>query len=139
MRFKLSTFLIMAAVAPILIAAICYMAGCNNLANQTDQVIRSKLTKLTPRGTTAVDAIAQILASVQYDSGSAADADFLIAHEAATGTRAPLTPTDDRNIEHIVGSRSAGFMLKEIVIATWLFDDQDRVTEISIARRTYGP
>ena len=129
----------MAAVAPLLIAGICYVAGCNSLANQKDHVIQSKFIKLTPPGTTAVDAISKILASVQFDGGSAADADFLIAHEAATGKRAPLTPTDDRNIELVVGRRSAGFMLEEIVIATWHFDDQDRVTGISITRRTYGP
>ncbi|QDU29236.1 hypothetical protein ETAA8_43430 [Anatilimnocola aggregata] len=127
LRFKLSKLLAVTTFMPVIIAAAFYLGGCNQVVHsgQSDQLIRRRLLTGTPRGTSAKDVLAFIAKNFNDGAGSQ--------------VLPSLAPNEQRTIEAVVARGSAGYMLAELVTATWHFDDQDRVTYILISRSHYGP
>jgi len=142
MRYRLRTLLIVLAVGPLIIAAAWYLLGFGNETYRrtlrADSAIRNELLAKTPVGTPASKVLAYVVNEVAHEGEVSAYYNWARAHEASTGTFS-VNRTDDRTIEAIVGERSVLPLLVEDVTATWHFDDNDRVSDITVERNGYGP
>jgi hypothetical protein len=142
MRYRLRTLLLMAALIPPAIAAAWYFGGCGKVGvsrYSQNAAIRSKLLAHTPPGTSAVDVLSFVITSLRHQEPVDCYFEYLQAYEASTAQSAPVVPTNSKTIEVIVTEWPAAWMMSELVIATWHFDDKNRVSDITIQRRTTGP
>jgi hypothetical protein len=124
--YNLRTLLISVAVIPPMIAAVWYLLGYGNetyrRSLRADSVIRDELLAATPPGTPASKVIAYANRELEYGPSDSYSDSFLAGKP---GTRSAT-----------VGLRAVHFAATEYVTATWHFDANNRLTDISIARRT---
>ena len=143
MRFRLRTLLIAVAVVPALVSLGWYVLGFGNetyrRALRADSTIRDELLSATPRGTSAQKVLSYVVNELAHEEPADGYYEWVRAYDASTGRVSSIVPTDDRTIEVIVGERSAGFMMVELVSATWHFDGNDLVSDITVERYTFGP
>jgi len=69
---------------------------------------------------------------------------YVNALESRTGKRSGAIRSTanfhtGNSISAIVSERAVGFLLSELIVADWHFDDQDRVADITIDRHCLGP
>ena len=76
------------------------------------------------------------VSSVGHERGNAYYK-WVQTYSTSTGRKSDLEPTDDRTISLTTRSRPTG-KAEEHVRAIWHFDENDRVTDISIERNAIG-
>jgi hypothetical protein len=145
-NFTLRRLLLAAAIVPPLIAALWYWFDLGRVHAGSDaNKARTKLLSYTPPGTTAKEVI-RFVADDLHQAGpgqGSAYYRYLQDYRASTGKDANLVPTDsitgERTIEAIVSSLPAGFMMASEVMATWHFDKQDKLVDITTMGYGIGP
>ena len=142
MRYRLRTLLIVLAVAPLIIASAWYLLGFGNetyrLTRKADSAIRDELLAKTPVGSPAAKVLSYVVNELAHEAPINGFYDWVRAHEVSAGEFS-VVPTLDRNIKAIVGMRSSGFMMTEYVKATWHFDSNHQVSDITVERYALGP
>jgi len=142
-RFTLRQLLLTAAVFPPLIAAVWYCFDLGRVHTGSEEnAVRKKLLTYTPPGASAMQVLAFVVNDLHRSGQGNAYHQYLEDYRASTGRDddLQLTPTGDeftgeRTIEVVVSSRPSGLVTHE-VSATWHFDAQDRLTDITT--RSYG-
>lgn len=142
MRYSLRRLLLILAITPPVLALGWYCGGCGKVGvsrYSQDAAIRSKLLAHTPPGTSASDVIVFVFDSLRHEEPVDVHFEYLEAFEASTGRQVPAVPTEAKTIEVIVTEWPADFMMSELVIAIWHFDEKGCVRDITIERRNIGP
>ena len=142
MRYRLRTIIVLAAI-PLLGAAAWYVMAKDRVTISswsTDDSIRRTLLEHTPVGSSPRTVIAFIHDSLSPKGHIEADSVYLDDYENATGKKIKAVPwTRKRFIRAVVAERPRGFLVTEEVTAKWHFDQNDRLTDISIDRHGLGP
>jgi hypothetical protein len=142
-RFTLRRLLLTAAILPPAFAGVWYFFDLGKFhTGSNENAVRKKLLGYTPPGTSP-DKVLDFVVNKLHRSGQGdAYYKYLRSYEASTGRMDnQLTPTDamygdPRTISVVVSSWPAGLMLAHEVEATWHFDAQDRLVDVTT--RSYG-
>jgi hypothetical protein len=145
--FTLRRLLLTAAIVPPLVAAVWYWFDMGRVHAGSDaNKARTKLLYYTPPGTSAKEVIRFVANDLHHAGPGQGSAyyRYLQDYRASTGKDVNLTPaenqaTGERTIEVIVSSLPAGFMVASEVMATWHFDKQDKLVDITTEGYGIGP
>lgn len=142
MQFRLRTLLIVVAITPLICAAAWYLFGFGSdtyrRTLRADSANREELLAATPPGTPALKVLSYVVHDLGHE-GAQGNWEWKRAYDASTGQRCDVTPIDERTVVATVGKRTVGPLEVENVDATWHFDDNDQVSDITVERYTFGP
>ena len=116
-------------------------SGKVHVGSQADAA-REKLLKHTPPGTSASEVLEFVVNDLDSfrHGGSSAYYVYLMEYEASHGRRPDdLGPSDDRTIEVVVSSRTAGLLMSKRLKAIWHFDGQNRLEDVTTSEYGLGP
>jgi len=144
-RFSLRSILLVAAILPPLLAAVWYWFDFGKVhAGGEGKAARKMLLAHTPPGSSPDTVLDFVVNKLHRNGQGDAYYKYLRAYEASTGkmdnqlTAADLI-TAPRTISVVVSSRPSSFMIAHEVSATWHFDDQDRLVDITTMEYGIGP
>jgi len=146
-RFTLRRLLLAAAFLPPLMAAVWFCFDFGKVhAGSDENAVRKKLLAYTPRGTNAMEVMEFVVNDLHRPSAAHGEAyeRYVKEYRALTGRKDdfnlwPLGENDythERTIEVAVSGRAAGLLVAHVIEATWHFDDQDRLVDITT--NSYG-
>jgi hypothetical protein len=112
------------------------LAGC--ASTNPDSLIRDGLLVSTPKGTSGPDALAAFLRARKHKDRVDAYSGYVEAVEISTTQRLPVISSTQRTIRAVLSERPIGFALSKLTIATWHFDERDRLIDITVETLTIG-
>jgi len=140
-RFALGRLLLIAAILPPVIAALWYLGGVGKIhSGSEEKAAREKLLTYTPPGSSPKEVLSFVVNDLYRAGQVNAYHEYLRDYEASTGTQVNnITPTDYRTVEVIVSSWPDGLLSAHEVSATWHFDREDQLTDITTNSYSIGP
>jgi hypothetical protein len=132
-----------------LVCMVVLLSGCSSdkvhLSRlSSEETVRTKLLAHTPLGSSGTNVLAFALENFSHKKLYAYTR-YVDSLEAAEGHRLPVEKGDwwrnepQKTIGFYLGSYPVGLFFAKDVEVTWIFDERDTLTNISVFTHEYGP